>query len=265
MTPSKRTTVRSVTTEHGTVDVQLTEQGSGRTVLLLHGGAGPQSVTAFADLLAGTRDAQVVTPTHPGFGGTTRPGPVDSIRALAGVYGALLDELDLHDVTVVGNSIGGWIAAEIALRHSPRVAAVVLVDAVGLVSESHPIADFFALTLDEVADLSYADPDRFRIVVDDLPEPVRAAMPGNRAALLAYGGTAMSDASLLGRLPGIDVPALVVWGAADRIVDPEHGRTYAEQIPGATLDVIAEAGHLPQLETPERLVADVWDFVGSRS
>src|ERR1700761_7852416 len=95
------------------------EAGTGRPVLLLHGGAGPQSVTGFADLLAQRAPAHVIAPTHPGFGGTPRPESLDSIRGLAELYVGMLADLDLTDVTVIGNSIGGWITAEMALLDSP--------------------------------------------------------------------------------------------------------------------------------------------------
>lgn len=257
-TSSHQTTV---TTSVGPVEVTWTERGQGRPFLILHGGAGPVSVTGFADLLAASRPVRVLTPTHPGFGGTSRPEGLDSMAGLAATYAALIDELDLVDVVVVGSSIGGWLTAELALLANPRVGGIVLVDAVGLQLDDHPVADFFSLTMDEVVDLSYAEPDRFRLDLDTLPAPARAAMAGNRAALQVYGGTAMGDVTLHGRIPAIGCPTLVVWGAADRIATPEHGRAYADAIPGARFDLIENAGHLPQLETPERLLEDVWAFV----
>lgn len=249
----------TVTAATGSVPITFTERGEGRPFLLLHGGAGPASVSAFADLLA-TRPARVLTPTHPGFAGTARPSALAGIADLAAAYVALLDELDLDDVTVIGNSIGGWAAAEIALLASPRISAVVLVDAVGLHSDTDPVVDFFSLTMDEVTNLSYYDPNRFRMDFDDLPEAARTAMAGNRAALLAYGGTTMTDPTLLARLPGITRPVLVVWGAADRVVRPSHGHAYSTAISGARFDLIDDAGHLPQLENPQRLADDVWAF-----
>src|SRR5437762_1558479 len=107
------------------------------TYLLLHGGAGPASFEALATLLE--KDAAVLTPTHPGFGGTTRPPELHSVGGLARHYLELLDELDLDDVVVVGNSLGGWIAAEMAIAGSPRIAGVVLVDAVGAEVPGHPV------------------------------------------------------------------------------------------------------------------------------
>ena len=253
------TTVVTVTVEGiGPVPVTVTERGGGRPFLLLHGGAGPQSVDGFADLLAA--QGRVIVPVHPGFGGTPRPQGLDSIRLLGRVYTRLLDELGLTGVTVVGNSIGGWIAAEIALLGSPRVSGVVLVDAAGLAIEDYPAPDFFSLSMDQVAELSYYRPDAFRLDLDHMPEAVKALMAGNRAALAVYGGPAMADPGLLDRLPDITVPVLAVWGEADRMIPVEHGRAYAKAIPGARFLLIAEAGHLPQLETPDRLLTAVRDF-----
>lgn len=84
----------------GTVEVSTTERGQGRPVILLHGGAGPHSVNGFADLLAATEPLRVITPVHPGFDDTPRPDAVSSIGDLAALYVALLDQLELVDVTV---------------------------------------------------------------------------------------------------------------------------------------------------------------------
>jgi pimeloyl-ACP methyl ester carboxylesterase len=244
----------------GRVEVTVSDSGDGHPFLLLHGGAGPQSVAGFADLMISTRHARVITPTHPGFGATPRPDGLDSMAGLARVYLALLDQLDVHDVTVVGNSIGGWIAAEMAVLGSPRIGSVVLVDAAGIEVDSHPIVDFFSLTLDQVAEFSYHDPDRFRIDPTTMSEAQRAVFAGNRSSLAVYGGQAMGDPTLRGRLARISIPALVIWGDSDQIVDQDYGRAYAAAIPGAAFVLLANTGHVPQLETPEQLLTPVWDF-----
>jgi pimeloyl-ACP methyl ester carboxylesterase len=255
------TITRTITTDGiGPVPVTLTDRGEGRPFLLLHGGAGPVSVEGFADLLSASGPARVLVPVHPGFGGTPRPDGLDSISALARLYAELLDDLGLTDVIVIGSSIGGWIAADIATLGSPRVAGVVLVDAAGLQLQDHPAADFFSLTMDQVADLSYYNPDAFRIDLDALPAPAKAAMAGNRAALGVYGGAAMADPGLLDRLPAVAVPVLVAWGEADRMIPPEHGEAYAKAIGGAEFLLIPQAGHMPQLETPGELLRAVLAF-----
>jgi pimeloyl-ACP methyl ester carboxylesterase len=259
------TTTRTLTVAGiGSVPVTFTESGAGRPVLLLHGGAGPVSVSGFSELLSSAEPARVIMPVHPGFDGTPRPEQLASIASLAAVYAQLLRDLGLTDVCVIGNSIGGWIAAELAIAESAapdrRISSVVLVDAAGLQLESAPIPDFFSLTLDQVFDLSYFNPDKFRIDLASLPDERKAALAANRAALLVYAGTAMGDPALAGRLAAISIPTLVVWGAADRMIPVEHAEAYASAIPGAEFRLIQAAGHLPQLETPGELMATVWEF-----
>jgi pimeloyl-ACP methyl ester carboxylesterase len=253
----------------GPVPVSFTEYGNGRPVLLLHGGAGPFSVAGFAELLASSGPARVIVPIHPGFDGTPQPQQLGTVRSLAAVYARLLREEGLSDVCLIGNSIGGWIAAELALTESAeadrRVSSVVLVNAAGLQLVTAPMADYFSLTRDQVFDLAYFNPDPFRVDPASLPAERVAAMAANNAALRGYGGTTMADASLLARLPGISIPTLVVWGAADRIVPPAHGRAYADAIPGAEFRLISRAGHLPQLETPTELLAAVTEFAGTHA
>jgi pimeloyl-ACP methyl ester carboxylesterase len=260
---SVTTTYTIAVDDIGPIPVTVSDRGAGRPVLVLHGGAGPISVNAFADELAQTESARVLTPTHPGFNGTPRPDELNSIRALAALYSDLLDALDLTEVTVIGNSIGGWIAAEMATLASPRIRATVLVDAVGIDVPGHPVVDFFSLTLDQVAELSYHDPDSFRIDPSTFTPEQQTAMAGNRAALAVYGGTSMTDPDLAKRLALIEMPTLVVWGDADRIADPDYGRAYAAAIPGAQFQLLTATGHVPQLETPQQLLDAVSEFTAS--
>jgi pimeloyl-ACP methyl ester carboxylesterase len=155
-----------------------TDAGTGRPFLLLHGGGGVATVADLGARLAA--HGRVVTPRHPGFDGTPRPDGMRSPRDLARLYAALLAELDLRGVTVVGNSLGGWVAAEIAALADPRVRDVVLVDAVGLDLPDAPAADFFSLTPDEVIDRAYARPEAVRAHPPS-PEQVAEAA-ANRAA-----------------------------------------------------------------------------------
>lgn len=261
-TTGTQTTTHTVTRTGSTspVDLTVAEAGTGRPFLLLHGGAGPASFLTFAADLARQRPARAIVPTHPGFNGTPRPDGVADVRALADLYVALLDRLDLTGVTVVGNSIGGWIAAEIALLASPRVGGVVIMNATGIVVPGHPVADFFALSLDELTDLSYHDPSRFRLDPATVSERQKAIMGTNRQAIAVYAGRTMTDPTLAARLAGVTVPTLVLWGQSDRVVDPAYGRAYAAAIPGARYQPLERSGHLPQLETPDLALSAVWDF-----
>jgi pimeloyl-ACP methyl ester carboxylesterase len=273
-TTPANTTSRTVPTSFGDVPVTVTDRGQGRPVLLLHGGAGPDSVNGFADMLAARYPLRVLTPVHPGFGGTVRPDALNSMPRLAELYLNLLDQLGLAGVTVAGSSIGGWIAAETALRAATTagsatpagsaglVERLILLDAAGLDSAEYPIADFFSLTLDQVAELSWAHPEGHQIDLSVLTDAQQAVFAGNRAALETYGGRAMADPALAARLGGIAVPTLVIWGEADRIVTPDYGKQYAAAIPGASFQLMPDAGHLPQLETPEPVATALTEFIG---
>jgi pimeloyl-ACP methyl ester carboxylesterase len=242
----------------GMVELVVDEQGAGTPFLLLHGGAGPASMAPFANLLAERHDARVLAPTHPGFGLTSRPEGLDDVQKLAQLYAAYLAELSLDHVTVIGNSVGGWVAAELGLRAPARLSRVVLVDAVGIDVAGHPVADVSGLAPPEIMALSFHDPAPFLRDPASLSETERAALANNQIALAAYAPQ-MTDPTLAARLAELQVPALVVWGASDGIVGVDYGRAYAEAIPGARFEVLPDTGHVPQLETPEQLLSVVVD------
>jgi pimeloyl-ACP methyl ester carboxylesterase len=236
----------------GPVELSVEERGDGLPYLVLHGGAGPQSVAVFSQLLATKRHNRVFTPTHPGFGGTSRPDGLNSVAKLATLYSGLLDDLGLEEVSVIGNSVGGWIAAEMALLGSRRISRLVLLDAVGVEVEGCPVADVSDRSVPEIQALSFHDPTPFRVNPNTIPDAQKAIMAANATALAVYAGSpAMADPTLLGRLSGITIPSLVLWGESDQIVEPSYGEAYAAAINGAQFEVLPATGHLPQMETPE--------------
>jgi pimeloyl-ACP methyl ester carboxylesterase len=227
-----------------------------RPFLLLHGGGGPATMTGFADLLAERTHSRVLLPTHPGFAGTTRPASLATTRDLAAAYVALLDQLDLSGVTVIGNSFGGWLAAEIALLASPRVSGAVIIDGVGIEAAGHPMTSVAGLAPADLAKLSFHDPSK-------APRPPAGGGSGpspDIAALISYTGPTMSDPTLITRLCHLDLPVHVLWGESDGIVDPGYGRAYAAAIPGAAFTLLPRTGHLPQVETPEELLGVISDL-----
>jgi pimeloyl-ACP methyl ester carboxylesterase len=241
------------------VEITVADLDRTRPFLLLHGGGGPATMAGFTSLLAERMHSRVLLPVHPGFGGTPKAGALTGVTSLAAAYVALLDELDLADVTVIGNSFGGWLAAEIALCDSPRVSGAVIIDGIGLEVEGHPVTDVRGLSPAQIQALSWHDPGK-------APAPPTGGGTGpapDIAALISYAGPAMSDPTLAGRLAHLDIPVHVVWGEADRIVDPEYGKAFADAIPLSTFTLLPRTGHLPQLETPEELLGALLDL-GSR-
>ncbi|MDT7804410.1 MAG: hypothetical protein QOI78_7843 [Actinomycetota bacterium] len=248
---------RTETRTLGPVEVTVQDRDRTRPFLLLHGGGGVATMAGFADLLAERTHSRVLLPTHPGFGGTPKAAELTNVVDLARLYVALLEELDLTDVTVVGNSFGGWLAAEIALLESPRVSGAVIIDGVGLEVEGHAPTDVRGLTLAEIQACSWYDPSKAPVA----PAGGTAPSP-DIAALIGYAGPAMADPTLAKRLGGLDLPVHVVWGESDGIVTPDYGRAFAAAIPLSKFTLIPRSGHLPQVETPEELLGALLDLGG---
>jgi pimeloyl-ACP methyl ester carboxylesterase len=236
-----------------------------RTALVLHGGGGPRTVAPIVGRLAATLHA--LAPTHPGWEGTARPDSISTIAQLAAAYLERLLEHEEHDVVLVGSSIGGWIALEMAIqaahdeRYAELIGAVVDIDGVGAEVEGEPVADFFALDARGLAEAAWHDPERGYIDPAGLTDEQRAIQQANGRTMSALTGTNMSDPTLLDRLGAVTVPTLVVWGESDRIVTPAYGRAVAAAVPGAQFVEIPQAGHLPHLEAPDATWAAIAPFL----
>lgn len=240
------------------LDVTLAEAGEGRVVLVLHGGGGPVTVAPIAAHLS--QSMHTITPTHPGWNGTARPEWLTGIDDLAMIYLRLLKDRGYRDVTVIGSSIGGWLAAEMAVRDTAGlIGRLVVINGTGIMVPGVAVADFFSLTPRGIAEHAYHDPDKFYVDPASLPAERVAVQRANIATLKVVAGE--PDPKLLRRLGLVDVPALVLWGESDRLVTAEYGRAFAAALPRGRFELIERAGHLPQLERPEATFAALDAFV----
>ena len=236
---------------------EVAESGNGRPVLVLHGGGGPFTTAPLANHLAET--THVIAPTHPGFNGTAPVPSIAKVRELADAYAQLLIERDLHDVIVVGSSVGGWLTSELALgAAADRLAGIVIINGLGIEVEGHPVLDVRGMAPQQLAQFSFHDPSKLQ-VPPPTPEGLAKAQ-GNAAALAALTEDADTDSA---RLAAIHTPALVIWGASDKVVDADYGRAYAAAIPGAGFALISDAGHLPYLENAPEVFAALDPFIAS--
>ncbi len=239
--PSFPPTTRRESFADGLV-VRVDERGSGRPILILHGAAGPRSVSGLTEGLAA--QAHVFVPTHPGFEDEPRPEWFNSVDDLAFAYLDLLERLDLREVVVIGLSFGGSIAAELAVFNTTRLSSLILIDAAGIQVDESPINMMRPPTSDQA--------------------PVSNRESAGPQALRAYiGPNGLSDPKLRRRLRRVKIPALCIWGENDSIVTPDYGRAYAQSFSNARFELVPEAGHLSQLDQPERVLTIVKEFVDS--
>ncbi|MEE9148949.1 MAG: alpha/beta hydrolase [Candidatus Tectomicrobia bacterium] len=247
----------------GDIELEVVRRGTGRPVLLLHGMQNVDPQSRYLDLLG--EGAEIIAPSHPGFGHSERPADFDTVYDLVHLYLDVLDALPYDRVTLVGLSFGGWLAAEIAVKSCHRVDRLVLVDALGIKisdRESPDILDVFNTSPREVQRRSWHDPEAWAPDFNTMSDDELVVRARNWEALCLYGWHPyMYNPQLKRWLRRITRPTLVLWGASDGIVPPSYGRAYSTLIPGACFEVIAEAGHHPEIEQPEAFADRVAAFL----
>jgi pimeloyl-ACP methyl ester carboxylesterase len=202
-------------------------------------------------------------PPIPASTAAPRPDGFDTVADLASGYLDLLDALGLTDVLVIGSSVGGWIAAEMALRDTrARLRALTLIDAAGVAgAPGREVADVSVLSPAALSELSFHRPE-LRPDFGALSTEQKAAMAANQRALAVYAGDPyMHDPKLAGRLHRIGVPVLALWGEHDGVTPLEYGREFARLIPGAAFVPVAGAAHFPFVENPEVVFAALEAFL----
>ena len=257
--------------------VWVLESGSGAPLLYLHGFADVHSVKegwlAFHERLA--QRARVIAPAHPGCSRTDENNDIDAVEDVVFHYLEVLDLLELTQFDLVGACIGGWIAAEIAVRHPEKIRKLVLIGATGLFIQGALIGDVFMMAQPERGS-SYAGLRQMLFASADQPQALELFPDGmgeledelRRYQMLRFSSRIgfkppyFYNRPLRNRLHRIISPTLVIWGEQDNFVPRSHGETYAKLIPGAgELNVVPNAGHSVHIEKPDETAKLVLDFL----
>ena len=248
---------RSITVSGVALDIE--ERGQGRPLLFLHPGEGLQANRPWIDLLARTH--RVIAPNHPGFGGSALPDWFGTVDDIAYLYLDMIQALDLKDVVLVGACFGGWIAAEMAVRNTSAFSALILSAPLGIKIGGvldRDIADMHSLARSEFMRKAWADPKRGEIDYTKLPDTELAGIARGRESLALFGWKPyMHNPRLRRWLHRIDVPTKLIWGDSDGIVSPAYGEGWRQEIAGATLHIIPNAGHYPHWEQPDAFAAAI--------
>ena len=223
--------------------------GEGPPLLFLHGAGGGGAWQPWMARLA--RRHAVIAPELPGFGRSDTPEWFENIHDVAYFVLDLMEALDLRGVQVMGHSLGGWVAAEAAVRSVERMAGLTLIGPAGLHVRGVPKPDIFLMTPEEMARARFHDPDLVAAALAEVQDDAaldRALKNRFAAARLMWAPRGF-DPHLEKWLHRITVPTLVVWGAQDAILPAEpYAAHWASLLPRATLRVLAPSGYSPQLE-----------------
>jgi len=237
------------------------EGGAGTPLLVLPHETGAMEGDAFRERLA--RSHRVLAVTLPGWDGTPRPEWMRSVRDMAVLLHLFLDRAGVDRLNVVGLGFGGWLAAEMATMNQARFAHMALVNPVGLLPDRGEILDQFLLSHEDYLRAGFGEPGRYEAHWadgrPDVDELVRQDENREMTARIAWKPYLYSQ-TLPELLREVRVPTQIVWATGDRIAPESIARRYADLLPHATLERLADAGHFAELEQPERLAALIDGF-----
>ncbi len=262
MSDSKRISVRN-----GRYKVQVWSKGRGKPILFLHGVTGLQGWPAWLDKLAARY--RIVAPQMPGYGNSTGLDLIDDWLDLTLYHLDLLEALGMRRPAIIGHSLGGNIAAEVAALAPDAVSKLVLVAPTGLWNDRNPGVDSFAVTPGELHQASWHDPESATAKLAFGPEPQtpEGKMEATVERAKAFGTAGkflwpIPDKGLKKRAYRIKAPTLLVWGASDKVAPPGYAPLFTRVIKGARVVKIPKAGHYPMIEQPALFTQAVRRFLG---
>ena len=255
------------------ISVTLQRGGRGEPLLYLHSASAEATTWNEAfELLAA--DYDVIAPVHPGFPGSGGLDRIHNVGDLVLHYIDLLNRLRIARAHVVGSSLGGWIATELASLYPERVASLVLAGAAGLWIDGAPIAEVFGIMPGQLAERLFHDQQHpVAQMLHAAGETAFDAAPPEELLLAFHQSTEATarvawnpyfhNPALERRLDRIAAPTLVLWGAEDRLIPRAHAERYCERIADAGLRLIQRCGHLPVIEQPAAFASEVVAFLGT--
>lgn len=204
----------------------------------------------------------VFAPDVPGFGLTPRPAWMRDISDYVLYLRDLLDTLALEKPFVVGHSIGGWMAAEVAVWYPERVGKLVLSNALGLRVKGTTIPDIFAMAPEEFIGTCF---ENMMAALPLMPQAIDVdflfVQYKQLTTLASLIWNPSYDPKLERRLERVSSPTLLLWGANDRLTAPVYGDTYHQLIGGSKLVKLADTGHMPMFEQTDSWIAEVARFL----
>ena len=246
--------------------IHVQRGGKGEPLLFLHGAQGLAGWDA--GLQALSQQFDVIAPDLPGFGRSAASDNVDDVADLAMFTFDLLDAMKIPRVHIAGECLGGWVAMEMAIRSTARIATLSLNNSAGIRIKGAPRADMFICGPDELMGLLFANPASgaaWQQQWQQTPGHQDMAERNNGAAAKFCWQPRLANLKLDRWLHRIDVPTHIVWGDDDKVIPPAYGNELGRLIRGASLSILPACGHVAHFEQPQALAAEIAGFVKRRT
>ena len=242
------------------VELTLRRAGDGETLLLLHGANGNMSWMPIFETLA--EQYHVILPDHPGFGDTEAPNWMDNISDVSYFYLDVIDAMELDQFHLAGHSMGGWIAAEIAVRDAHRIKSLTLVSAAGIRVNGTPMGDLFAWSPEETARQVFVQQSFIDEMLAQEPgeEQIEIMLKNRQMAARLGWSPRLHNPDLKKWLHRLTLPTLILWGDSDGIFPEPYAHAYHALIPGSELEVYENCGHVPMAEARDAFLARLAAF-----
>jgi pimeloyl-ACP methyl ester carboxylesterase len=229
----------------------LRRGGAGAPLLYLHGASGAPVVMPFMEKLA--ERFEVLVPEHPGYGKSDEPEWLENIHDMAYFYLDFIERLALSELTVVGSSMGGWIAMELAVRDTSRLKSLVLSSPAGIAAPGVRPADIFLMAQEELVRNLFFDEKLAQARLAQ-PEDIDVSLKNRHTTARLAWEPRLHDPFLPKWLHRIGVPVRIIWGRQDRILPVGLVEEYKRLLPNAEVHILENCGHLPHAEKAEQFV-----------
>lgn len=240
--------------------VSVRRGGAGQPLLFLHGARGAGRWLPFMEALS--QNFELIVPEHPGFGQSETPAWLDNIGDLAYFYLDFIEALGLEQVHLAGTSLGGWIAAELAVRNHRSLRSLTLVAPAGIHVQGVQVGDIFLWSKEELARNLFHDQKLAEAMLREEPsqEELDIQMKNRLTMAKLTWQPRLHNPHLAKWLHRIHLPTLILWGAEDKVIPPQYEAAFRELIPNARLEILPQCGHLPQIEKMTEFAGAVTRF-----
>ena len=246
-------------------EVFYTRGGSTEPLLLLHGANGRMTWAPLQATLAERYDT--ILPDHPGYGASDSPDWIDNISDLSFFYLDLLDALAIESCHLAGHSLGGWLAAEIAVRQPSRFKSLSLCSAAGIRVDDVPMGDVFIWTPEETIRnvFATAEAQQSMLAMEPSEDELELMLKARQMSARLAWHPRFHNPDLAKWLHRLSMPVLIQWGDSDKIFPQAYAHAYGELIPGARVEVYPNCGHVPMVEAAEPYLEHFTGFLEAAS